>query len=61
MLFSAQSLAPVRLLAIPALLALAACNDQQAPQPRQAQVGVIAVQAQQLAMNQSLPGRTVPI
>ncbi|GAB7128650.1 efflux RND transporter periplasmic adaptor subunit [Silvimonas sp. JCM 19000] len=47
------------MLAIPALLALAACNDQQAPQPRQAQVGVIAVQAQQLAMNQSLPGRTV--
>ncbi|WP_434031819.1 efflux RND transporter periplasmic adaptor subunit [[Pseudomonas] boreopolis] len=40
-------------------LALAACGAQQAPPSQQTSVGVQAVATQSLAMEQSLPGRTV--
>ncbi len=39
--------------------ALAACSSEQAPSPRQVEVGVQTVSAQRLAMDQTLPGRTV--
>jgi multidrug efflux system membrane fusion protein len=41
------------------VLALAACGTQQAPPQQQASVGVQVVASQSLAMEQSLPGRSV--
>lgn len=42
-----------------AAFALAACSTQQAPPPRQVEVGVQTVATERLAVDQTLPGRTV--
>lgn len=42
-----------------AAFALAACSAQQAPPPRQIEVGVRTVATERLAVDQTLPGRTV--
>lgn len=47
------------LLAATIAAALAACSPEQAPLPRETEVGVQTVRAQRLAMDQTLPGRTV--
>ncbi|WP_316697136.1 efflux RND transporter periplasmic adaptor subunit [Xanthomonas hydrangeae] len=47
------------LLAAMITVALAACSPAQAPQQRQVEVGVQRVDVQRLAMDQTLPGRTV--
>ncbi|WP_349778221.1 efflux RND transporter periplasmic adaptor subunit [Xanthomonas sp. WHRI 6108] len=47
------------LLAAMITIALAACSPAQAPQQRQVEVGVQRVDVQRLALDQTLPGRTV--